>query len=147
MGEPTRIECSQQPLRRRCEGNYEAECGRSSGQTTTALDSEPNRGSLLWSATIDDKHWHVNLDRANIRLERPMAKPKTPKFGITHKSDLILLKRVYNRICREQGIAEGSHRAAELRASAMTLISVGNLSEASLYEQLRRMEYPAGWVR
>ncbi|MER8791786.1 hypothetical protein NKH71_28690 [Mesorhizobium sp. M0983] len=72
-----------------------------------------------------------------------MINPKTSKLGVAHRSDLILLKRVYNRICREQGIAEGSHRAAELRASAMALISVGKLDEASLYERLRRVEYPA----
>ena len=71
-----------------------------------------------------------------------MANPKPSKFGITHRSDLVLLKRVYNRVCREQGIAEGSHRAAELRASAMALVSMGKLDEASLYERLRRIEYP-----
>jgi hypothetical protein len=71
-----------------------------------------------------------------------VANPKTFKFGITHRSDLILLNRVYNRVCREQGIAKGSHRAAELRASAMALVSVGEIDEASLYERLRRVEYP-----
>lgn len=71
-----------------------------------------------------------------------MTSPKTSTFGIASRSDMILLKRVYHRVCREQGIAAGSYRVAQLRTSAVELLSEGKLDEVSLYERLRRVEYP-----
>lgn len=65
-----------------------------------------------------------------------MTDPTIPQSGVAYPDDLALLKRVYDYVCREQGIADGSSEAADLAARAMALFSQGVVDEGLLREHL-----------
>ena len=67
-----------------------------------------------------------------------MFDSKLAASGIAYPSDLTLLKRVYDRVCAEQGLAEGCPEAAKLAASAMQLFARGIFEEETLYRELHR---------
>jgi hypothetical protein len=57
--------------------------------------------------------------------------------SIAYPNDLALLKRVFDRVCMEQGFPGGSPEAAELAARSMDLFSQGIFGEAELLHSLR----------
>lgn len=66
-----------------------------------------------------------------------MVSPISSRSGIAYPDDLALLKRVYDRVCHEEGLAVGSEDAAYLSKCAMGLFSQGEFDETILYERLR----------
>ncbi|TPM90634.1 hypothetical protein [Mesorhizobium sp. B2-1-3A] len=73
-----------------------------------------------------------------------MTDPTVPPGGMAYPDDLALLKCVYDHVCQEQGIADGSSEAADLAARAMALFSQGVVDEALLREHLKRSGPNAG---
>lgn len=66
-----------------------------------------------------------------------MVSSRFSRSGIAYPDDLALLKRVYDRVCHEEGLAKGGEDAAYLSKCAMGLFSQGEIDEAILYERLR----------
>jgi hypothetical protein len=66
-----------------------------------------------------------------------MISPKVSKSGIAYPGDLVLLKRIYDEICDERGIVEGSPEASELAIAAMNVFAAGIFDERAIRQRLR----------
>jgi len=66
-----------------------------------------------------------------------MIKPHASESGIAYPDDLVLLKRLYDQICEERGIAVGSSEASDLAIEAMRLFSAGVFDEVAIGRRLR----------
>ncbi|AZO25406.1 MULTISPECIES: hypothetical protein [unclassified Mesorhizobium] len=66
-----------------------------------------------------------------------MIKPHVSKSGVAYPDDLVLLKRIYDQVCEERGIARGSPEASELAIEAMKLFSAGIFDEDAIGRRLR----------
>jgi hypothetical protein len=64
-------------------------------------------------------------------------KPHASESGVAYPDDLVLLKRVYDQVCKERGITVGSPAASDLAAEAMRLFSAGIFDEATIGRRLR----------
>lgn len=78
-----------------------------------------------------------HVSRSNQR-RAGTTKPHVASNGLAHPDDLALLKKVYDRICAEQGIPAGCAEAADLAGTAMDLFRRGVFDEETLYRELRR---------
>ncbi|RUX51254.1 MAG: hypothetical protein EOS58_24830 [Mesorhizobium sp.] len=65
-----------------------------------------------------------------------MINPKVSTSGVAYPDDLVLLKRIYDRICQERGIGTGSPEAADLAAQAMALFAAGIFDEDEISRSL-----------
>ena len=65
-----------------------------------------------------------------------------PNSGIAYPGDMQLLKQVFDRICRQHHVEEGSRDAENVARAAMSLFQAGVFDEteliASLEEFMRR---------
>jgi hypothetical protein len=66
-----------------------------------------------------------------------MIHPHVSTSGIAYPDDLVLLKRIYDEVREERGIAEGSPEASELAIEAMRLFSAGIFDEDTVARRLR----------
>ncbi len=66
-----------------------------------------------------------------------MVRSYVSKSGVAYPDDLALLKRIYDRVCEERGIALGSPEASDLAAEAMKLFSAGIFDEGTIGRRLR----------
>lgn len=66
-----------------------------------------------------------------------MIKPHVSKSGVAYPDDLVLLKRVYDKVCEERGIVAGSTEASDLAIEAMRLFSAGVFDEGAIGRRLR----------
>ncbi|UCI06576.1 hypothetical protein [Mesorhizobium sp. B1-1-8] len=66
-----------------------------------------------------------------------MISPRVSKSGIAYPGDLVLLKRIYDEICEERGIVEGSPEASELAIEAMKVFGAGIFDEHTIRQRLR----------
>ena len=62
------------------------------------------------------------------------------KSGVAYPDDLVLLKRIYDEVREERGVAEGSVEASDLAIEAMKLFSAGIFDEATIGRRLRGVE-------
>ena len=68
-----------------------------------------------------------------------MINPYASKTGAAYPDDLVLLKRIYDEVREERGIAEGSAEASDLAIEAMKLFSAGIFDEDTIGRRLRGM--------
>jgi hypothetical protein len=66
-----------------------------------------------------------------------MINPQVAKSGNAYPGDLVLLKRIYDQVCQERSIAEGSSEASELAIEAMKLFAAGIFDEDMIGRRLR----------
>jgi hypothetical protein len=66
-----------------------------------------------------------------------MINPHVATSGNAYPGDLVLLKRIYDQVCQEQGIAEGSPEASELAIEAMKLFAAGIFDQDTIGRRLR----------
>lgn len=66
-----------------------------------------------------------------------MISPIISSSGIAYPDDLALLKRVYDSVCLEKNIRQGSAEGADMAAQAMHLFSRGVFVEEILVRELR----------
>lgn len=65
-----------------------------------------------------------------------MQSPFQSSSGIAYPDDLKLLKQVFDRVCRENHFAEGSHDSQDVAHAAMSLFSSGIFKEDELTVRL-----------
>ncbi len=66
-----------------------------------------------------------------------MTNPHVSTSEKAYPDDLVLLKRIYDEIREERGIAEGSAEATDLAIKAMKLFSAGIFDEDTISRRLR----------
>ncbi|WP_217576668.1 hypothetical protein [Mesorhizobium sp. GbtcB19] len=66
-----------------------------------------------------------------------MINPHVAKSGDAYPGDLVLLKRIYDQVCQERHIAEGTPEASELTIEAMKLFAAGIFDEETICQRLR----------
>ena len=66
-----------------------------------------------------------------------MIGPHISKSGVAYPDDLVLLKRIYDQVCEERGIARGSSEASDLAIEAMKLFSAGIFDAGTISRRLR----------
>ena len=68
-----------------------------------------------------------------------MINPHVSRSGKAYPDDLVLLKRIYDEVRAERGIAAGSQEASVLAIEAMKLFSAGIFDEDTIGRRLRGM--------
>lgn len=66
-----------------------------------------------------------------------MAVLRASSAGVADPGDMDLLKRIFDELCRERRLGQGSPAAEELAKTAMELFTQGVVDEKELIEELR----------
>jgi len=66
-----------------------------------------------------------------------VAVPFRSTSGIAYPGDMTLLKEIYDRLCKEHDIEQGSRDADDLARAAMSLFGAGVVEEAELLDNLK----------